>query len=131
MKPILEASSVKKLFKGRGRSLDVMALNDIDFLIYPGEVIGIVGESGSGKSTLSRILVGIEKATEGQVLHNGEAVESPSDWQKLRLDIQYIFKDPFLSLAPHMTVGQSIRDGIAIREEGTPLERNNRVARTL
>jgi ABC-type oligopeptide transport system ATPase subunit len=78
MKPILEASSVKKLFKGRGRSLDVMALNDIDFLIYPGEVIGIVGESGSGKSTLSRILVGIEKATEGQVLHNGEAVESYS-----------------------------------------------------
>jgi ABC-type oligopeptide transport system ATPase subunit len=131
MKPILEASSVKKLFKGRGRSLDVMALNDIDFLIYPGEVIGIVGESGSGKSTLSRILVGIEKATEGQVLHNGEAVESPSDWQKLRLDIQYIFQDPFLSLAPHMTVGQSIRDGLDIREEGTPLERNDRVARTL
>ena len=55
MKPILEASSVKKQFKGRGRSLDVMALDGVDFLIHPGEVIGIVGESGSGKSTFSKI----------------------------------------------------------------------------
>jgi len=131
VKPILEASGVIKLFKGRGRSLDVMALNDVNLLIYPGEVIGIVGESGSGKSTLSRILVGIEKATKGQVLHDGESVESVSDWQKLRLNIQYIFQDPFLSLAPHMTVGQSIRDGLDIRQEGTSLERDNRVARVL
>jgi len=49
----------------------------------------------------------------------------------LRLDIQYIFQDPFLSLAPHMTVGQSIRDGLDIRGEGTPLERDERVSKIL
>lgn len=131
LNPILEASNIEKTFRGRGRSLDVIALKGIDFKIYSGEIVGIVGESGSGKSTLSRVLVGIEKASNGKVLHNGEIVENTNDWRKLRLDIQYIFQDPFLSLAPHMTVNESIRDGLDILGEGNSIERNEKVVKTL
>ena len=131
MKPLLEANGIFKEFRGRGRSLDVTALDGVDFSMMPGEVVGIVGESGSGKSTLSRILVGIEKATSGVVNHNDKAVETPADWRALRFDVQYIFQDPYLSLAPHMSVGQIIGDGLEIRGEGTPEDRANRVAKTL
>ncbi|CAB4336223.1 unannotated protein [freshwater metagenome] len=131
MKPLLEATGIVKEFRGRGRSLDVLALDGVDFSIMPGEVVGIVGESGSGKSTLSRILVGIEQATKGVVRHNGEEVNTPADWRKLRFDAQYIFQDPYLSLAPHMSVGQSIGDGLEIRGEGTPADRAKRIATTL
>ena len=96
MKPLLEATGIVKEFRGRGRSLDVLALDGVDFSIMPGEVVGIVGESGSGKSTLSRILVGIEQATKGVVRHNGEEVNTPADWRKLRFDAQYIFQDPLI-----------------------------------
>lgn len=131
MKPLLEANGIVKEFRGRGRSLDVVALRGVDFSIMPGEVVGIVGESGSGKSTLSRILVGLERATQGVVRHFGEIVQTPADWRKLRFDAEYIFQDPYLSLAPHMSVGQSIGDGLEIRGEGTPAERSQRVAATL
>ena len=131
MKPLLEATGIVKEFRGRGRSLDVVALDGVDISIMPGEIVGIVGESGSGKSTLSRILVGIEHATKGVVKHNDEVVASPADWRTLRLDIQYIFQDPYLSLAPHMTVGQSIGDGLEIRGEGTSAERSKRIGENL
>jgi len=131
MTPILEVKAIIKQFRGRGRSMDVLALKGIDFSISSGEIIGIVGESGSGKSTLSRILIGIEKATQGSVFHNGEIVTEAKDWDRLRREVQYVFQDPFLSLAPHMTVGESIGDGLVIRNEGTPKERSDRVARTL
>jgi peptide/nickel transport system ATP-binding protein len=131
MTAILEANGIVKKFRGRGRSLDVLALDGVDFYANPGEIVGIVGESGSGKSTLSRILVGIESSTEGAIFHNGKGVTSSSDWKELRSEVQYIFQDPFLSLAPHMTIGQSIGDGLEIRGEGTPQERANRVSESL
>ena len=106
-------------------------LSNINLSIFEGETIAILGHNGSGKSTLSRILVGIEHATKGVVKHNDEVVASPADWRTLRLDIQYIFQDPYLSLAPHMTVGQSIGDGLEIRGEGTSAERSKRIGETL
>jgi ABC-type dipeptide/oligopeptide/nickel transport system ATPase component len=131
MKLLIEAQGIIKQFRGRGRSLDVMALSGIDFSIMPGEVVGIVGESGSGKSTLSRILVGIERASQGTIHHDGNLVTSVEEWKKLRRDVQYIFQDPYLSLAPHMTVGQSIGDGLEIRGEGSPAEQRSKVEEAL
>lgn len=131
MTPILQARGIVKDFRGRRRSLDVLALVGVDIEVNPGEIIGIVGESGSGKTTLSRILVGIEQSSKGEITHNGELVRSANDWRALRMDVQYIFQDPYLSLAPHMTVGQIIGDGLDIRQVGTPADRAERVARTL
>lgn len=131
MTPILEAQGIVKQFRGRGRSTDVLALDGVDFCVKPGEVVGIVGESGSGKSTLSRILVGIEGATQGTVRHDGKLVSTSEDWRRLRRDVQYVFQDPYLSLAPHLTVGRSIGDGLDIRGKGTRAERDDLVARTL
>jgi ABC-type oligopeptide transport system ATPase subunit len=129
--PLIEGRGIVKRFAGRGRSADVLALDDVDIAVGMGELVGIVGESGSGKSTLSRILVGIERATTGTVLHNGEPVLDPVGWKGLRRDVQYVFQDPYMSLAPHLTVGRSIVDGLDIRGEGTPSDRAERVAQTL
>lgn len=128
---LLEGKSLVKRYLGRSKSADVLALNDVNIQVDPGDTLGIVGESGSGKSTLSKILVGAERQTEGTILHNGKPVTSRSDWSALRRDVQYIFQDPYMSLAPHLTVGQSIIDGLEIRGVGTPEERRRKVGHTL
>jgi len=131
MQPVIEARNIVKRYLGRSRSADVLALNDVSIEVNPGDTLGIVGESGSGKSTLSRVLVGVESRTGGAVFHNGEEVSSRADWSALRRDVQYIFQDPYMSLAPHLTVGESIVDGLEIRGLGTPAERRTRVAQSL
>ena len=131
MTPLIEGRGIVKRFAGRGRSADVLALDGVDISVGLGEVVGIVGESGSGKSTLSRILVGIERATQGIVSHTGEPVAHAAGWGRLRRDVQYVFQDPYMSLAPHLTVGRSIVDGLDIRGEGTAGDRADRVAQTL
>lgn len=128
---LIEGKNIFKRYLGRSRSADVLALNDVNIRVNPGDTLGIVGESGSGKSTLSKILVGAEKPTQGSVLHNGNPVISRKDWNALRQDVQYIFQDPYMSLAPHLTVGQSIIDGLEIRGVGTPEDRGRIVGDTL
>lgn len=131
METLIEGRGLGKRYLGRSKSADVAALTDVNIRVNPGETLGIVGESGSGKSTLSKILVGAEIPTSGVVLHNGEPVTSRADWSALRKDVQYIFQDPFLSLAPHLTVGESIVDGLEIRGIGTAAERKKRVGDAL
>lgn len=88
------------------------AVEDVSFRLHKGEVLGLVGESGCGKSTLSKTLMGILPAKEGQVLYRGRDLVhfSRKNWQGMRREIQMIFQDPFASLNPRMTVGDTIRE---------------------
>ena len=99
---LLEVRNVKKSFK-RGR---VHALNSVSLELKKNETLGIVGASGSGKSTLAKIVLGVLKPDEGEVLFQGEAIGA-------------IFQDPFLSLDPQMTVAEILEEPFRIRRQNS------------
>ncbi len=90
----------------------VIAVNHVNLTIARGEALGLVGESGSGKSTLGRMVCGIYQPTEGEIRLSGQPVMSDHvHGRKLTTKIQMIFQDPFASLDPRRTIGQSIAEG--------------------
>ncbi|MEM7709245.1 MAG: ABC transporter ATP-binding protein [Pseudomonadota bacterium] len=98
-------------FLGRGR--EVHAAKDVDFEIHRGETLGIVGESGSGKSTVARCVMRLIDPSSGEVLIDGEDIAQVREgaMRHHRRDIQIVFQDPYRSLNPRRTVGQSIVEG--------------------
>ncbi|MDJ0823285.1 MAG: ABC transporter ATP-binding protein [Paracoccaceae bacterium] len=91
----------------------VHAAKDVDLTVRRGETLGIVGESGSGKSTVARCIMRLIDPTSGAVLIAGEDIAAmrEGDLRRHRRDIQIVFQDPYRSLNPRRTVGQSIVEG--------------------
>ena len=133
MSALLEAVQIVKRFEVQraGRRLAINAVNDVSLTVRRGETVGLVGESGCGKTTLSRILVGIEQASQGSVRLDGRPVTSSRDWRALRRRVQYVFQDPYTSLCPTMRVGRALLEPLAIHGIGARNERPERVRRTL
>ena len=100
----------KGLFGG-GRV--VHAAQEVSFDLRRSETLGIVGESGSGKSTVARCVMRLIDPTSGQVLLSGDDIARISEGtlRPYRRDIQIVFQDPYRSLNPRRTVGQSIVEG--------------------
>jgi peptide/nickel transport system ATP-binding protein len=93
-------------------SAAVQAVDDVTLVLKRGEALGLVGESGSGKSTLGRLAAGIYAPDRGSVRIDGSPVMSASEPpHKITTRVQTIFQDPFASLNPRMTVGDSIAEG--------------------
>ena len=82
------------------------ALSDVSFSLQPGKSLGIVGESGSGKSTLARLVMALDRPTEGQVFFNGTDVHQTHGQalRQLRSGFQMVFQDPYGSLDPRQKV---------------------------
>jgi peptide/nickel transport system ATP-binding protein len=91
---------------GTGRHAHVAA-NAVDLVVPSGHVVGLVGESGSGKSTLARAAVGLVSPTAGRILLDGKPVP-----RRGRRPLQMVFQDPYASLDPRMTAGESIAEAI-------------------
>ena len=113
---LLEAKNVVKtytlggFFTGR---VKVRALKGVSVRLRRGETIGIVGESGSGKSTFARSIARLIDPTSGEVWVNGENVAAAPKRKLhgLRRRLQVVFQNPYRSLDPRMTVGESIVEG--------------------
>jgi peptide/nickel transport system ATP-binding protein len=114
--PVLKAQNLSKLyvstslFKG---TREVRAVDGIALELHKGQTLGIVGESGSGKSTAARCVARLIDPTGGEVLLDGQDIAHLSE-RKLhpfRRRIQVVFQDPYRSLNPRRTVGQSIIEG--------------------
>lgn len=113
---LLEIKNLRKYFPmknffGQLRG-EVKAVDNVSFEIYKGETFGLVGESGCGKSTLGRCVLQMLKATDGQVLYEGNDLVSMSenDWKKYRKKLQIIFQDPYSALNPNWNVGQLVAE---------------------
>jgi len=119
-KVILEVKDLKQYFpiKGGvfGRTVNhVKAVDGVDFSVFEGETVSIVGESGCGKSTTGRAILRLDEPTSGQILFNGTDLLSKSkrEMRPLRKDLQVIFQDPFASLNPRRTIGQTLEEAMA------------------
>ncbi len=82
-------------------------LNEVSLEVAAGQTVGLVGESGCGKSTLARAAVGLAPVTGGQILLDGRPVPTRG-----RRPVQMVFQDPYSSLDPRMTVGESIAEAM-------------------
>lgn len=90
----------------------LQALQHIHFELAPGKSLGIVGESGSGKSTLARLVMALEKPTQGQVIFKGQDLNalSPQALRQIRPNFQMVFQDPYSALDPRQTVLQIVSE---------------------
>jgi len=123
-KPLLVVEHLHKYFAvpahGAGilssRMVTVKAVDDVSFAIAPGETLGLVGESGCGKTTVGRTVLKLEMATEGTIRYAGTDItqSTAKDMRDMRRAIQVIFQDPYSSLNPRMTIGQTIGEPMRV-----------------
>ncbi|SDR57790.1 Oligopeptide/dipeptide transporter, C-terminal region [Rhizobiales bacterium GAS191] len=87
-------------------------LNGVSLSIAPGETLGLVGESGSGKTTIGRVILGQTPATRGTIVFDGEDITHASRRRRRELGrhIQVVFQDPYGSLNPARTIGQTLSE---------------------
>ncbi|HEP1827210.1 TPA: ABC transporter ATP-binding protein [Streptococcus suis] len=107
---LVQVSDVSKTYSKKnwfGQEQRVDALNGVNVSIYKGETLGLVGESGSGKSTLSKIVLGLEKASQGRVDFSGLTSEELNNQA-----LQVIYQDPYSSLNPYLSALELVKEPI-------------------
>lgn len=129
---VLRVEGLKKHYpvrKGFKTQALLRAVDDVSFTIGPGETLGLVGESGSGKSTIGRCVLRLEEPTAGTVRFGDQELSalSASALRTLRRDMQMVFQDPYDSLNPRMTVGDSVAEPMVLNEICTRREALARV----
>ena len=106
---------IKKNLLGKVEK-ELVAVDDVSFILNPGETLGIVGESGCGKTTMGRTVLKLHQPSGGQIIFNGEDITkySNSQMRHLRTDMQIIFQDPYSSLPPRSTVGDILSEPVKV-----------------
>ncbi|MDY6781218.1 MAG: ABC transporter ATP-binding protein [Cyanobacteriota bacterium] len=133
--PLLRAENLRVGFPQRGMfgrtRRYFMAVNDVSFEVYSGETLGLVGESGCGKSTLARTLLRLTPIMDGRIEFDGEEITNIKGkrLRRLRREMQIVFQNPYNSLDPRMSIGQTVMEPLGIHSVGkSGKERRDRVA---
>ena len=111
----------------------VQAVDGISFNINDGETLGLVGESGCGKTTTSKLILKLEKPTEGNIFLNGVDIESirGQDLREFRTQVQAVFQDPWSSLSPRMKVRDIVSEALVVNRRVSRQEKDDRVEEVL
>ena len=127
--PVLEVSGLRKVFPGRRRTADTIAVADVDFTLRAGESLAIVGESGSGKSTLARSVLRLIEPTSGMIRYRGTDLiaMSAAELRHQRRHMQMIFQDPYASLHPRQTVYRIVSEPWRVHRDLMPRDPRTRV----
>ncbi len=121
--PVLEVENLAKRFATPAGV--VHAVNDVSFVLHPGETLGLVGESGSGKSTLGRCVLRLTAPSAGRIRFAGQDITDAPErhCRALRGAMQMVFQDPWAALNPRMTARELIEEPLLLH---TPLSRAER-----
>ncbi|MFD1795726.1 dipeptide ABC transporter ATP-binding protein [Paracoccus aurantiacus] len=135
--PILIATDLKRHYEVKGGFMKpnaiVRALDGASFSLTPGKTLAVVGESGSGKSTLARVVTMIEPPTEGQLVIGGREIgpDGAAGDRKLRSMVQIVFQDPYGSLNPRQTIGQTLMEPLLLNRPDIKADERTRRAREM
>ncbi len=99
-----------------GKKANLKAVDDISFTVESGKTFGLVGESGCGKTTTAKVLLGLERPTDGQILFQGDDTSklTKEGRKEFRRSIQAVFQDPWSSLNPRMRVNAIVAEPLEI-----------------
>jgi peptide/nickel transport system ATP-binding protein len=120
---LVKTFAVRRGFMGRHAGT-VHALSDISFSVAPGEAFGLVGESGCGKSTAGRAILRLIEPDSGTVLFKEKNVFAADSrrLRALRREMQIVFQDPYSSLNPRRTIGQTLSEPMRVHRLGSAKE---------
>jgi branched-chain amino acid transport system ATP-binding protein len=98
--PLLECASVRKQFGG------LVAIDELDLKIEPGEIVGLIGPNGSGKSTLANLITGILPLSAGRITFDGQDISPLESWKISRLGVARTFQ--LLRMFKSLTVLENV-----------------------
>jgi peptide/nickel transport system ATP-binding protein len=133
---VLEVRSLAKSFfirEGLFGKREFKAVQDVNFQLRKGHTLGVVGESGSGKTTMGLTLLRLHEPTGGEVLFDGRNLLKLSDTERqvMRRRIQIVFQNPYASLNPRFTIGQTLIEPMEIHGIGAHTAEREQRARAL
>jgi ABC-type glutathione transport system ATPase component len=122
--PVLEVTGLRKEFG------PLVAVDDVSFQVPPAGSLAIVGESGSGKTTIAKMIVGLERPTQGSISacgHNrSRPARSARDRRRRGREVQIVFQDPYTSLDPRQTAEATIDEVLRLHHGWPPERRRER-----
>lgn len=138
MELLIDVKGLKKYFPVKGGIFQriigyVRAVDGVDFNIKKGDIFGLVGESGCGKTTLGRACLRLIEPNSGEILFNGvKLLElNLNEMQKMRLNMQMVFQDPFSSLDPRKMIKDIVGEGLVIHGLAEGHELQKKVLQTM
>jgi ABC-type oligopeptide transport system ATPase subunit len=131
---ILELENILKIFRVRTSffkkdSKEIIALNNVSFKIFKGEIFGLVGESGSGKTTIGRLITKLENPDRGRLFFEEEDITTINrkTQKSFRRKVQMIFQDPYQSLNPYLCVYDTLSEPLIIHNIGNKKIRSDKI----
>ena len=133
---VLEVRALAKSFfikEGLFGKREFKAVQDVNFKLRKGHTLGVVGESGSGKTTMGLSLLRLHEPTGGEVIFEGKDLLKLSDHERqlMRRRIQVVFQNPYASLNPRFTIGQTLVEPMEIHGIGKDTAEREQRARDL
>jgi oligopeptide transport system ATP-binding protein len=124
--PVLQVEELVKRFG------EFTAVDSVSFEVAPGESLAVVGESGSGKTTVARMIVGLERATSGRIVVDGNDRSTPARSARLRRarahEVQIVFQDPYSSLDRRQSAVAVVDEVLRMNPAGSGQDRRARIA---
>jgi peptide/nickel transport system ATP-binding protein len=133
---VLEVRALAKSFRiktGLFGHREFKAVEGVNFKLRRGHTLGVVGESGSGKTTMGLTLLRLHEPTGGEVIFDGRNLLTLTDRERqvMRRRIQIVFQNPYASLNPRFTIGQTLIEPMVIHRIGTGTAEREQRARAL
>ena len=133
---VLEVRALAKSFflkEGLFGKREFKAVQGVNFQLRRGHTLGVVGESGSGKTTMGLTLLRLHEPTGGEVIFDGQNLLTLShrERQAMRRRIQIVFQNPYASLNPRFTIGQTLIEPMTIHGIGADASEREARARAL